>query len=144
MLNVSCVASLLLFILCIHLGTAENCCWSFEGKIMFHSCLILDFSCSTVWVSFVLFFKILYVQKLTSFLGMTGYYMKFIHQYSGTSALLLLQRDKPWVWSPECAVAVQILKAHLTPPPVSAHFDISNHTLVTCNASSMATGTVLS
>lgn len=38
----------------------------------------------------------------------------------------------------------QDLKAQLTSPPVLAHFDRSSHTLVTCDASAMAIGAVLS
>ncbi|XDV17018.1 hypothetical protein PO909_016473 [Leuciscus waleckii] len=39
--------------------------------------------------------------QLASFLGMTGYYMKFMPQYSAITAPLhqLLRRDEPWVWS---------------------------------------------
>ena len=84
--------------------------------------------------------------QLASFLGMTGYYMKFRPQYSAITAPLrqLLQKDEPWVWSPEYTEAVQTLKAQLTSPPVLAHFDISSHTLLTCDTSAMAIGTVLS
>lgn len=84
--------------------------------------------------------------QLASFLGMTGYYMKFMPHYSAITAPLrqLLWRDEPWVWSLECTKAVQTLKAQLTSPPVLAHFDISSHTLVTCDTSAMAIGAVLS
>ena len=56
----------------------------------------------------------------------------------------LLRRNEPLVWSPECTKAVQTLKAQLTLPPVLAHFDISSRTMVTCDASAMAIGAVLS
>ena len=78
--------------------------------------------------------------QLASFLGMIGYYMKFMPQYSAITAPLcqLLRRDEPCVWPPECTKAVQTLKAQLTSAPVLAHFDISSHTLVTCDTSAMA------
>ena len=84
--------------------------------------------------------------QLASFLGMTGYYMKFMPQYSAITAPLrqLLRRDELRVCPLECTEAVQTLKTQLTSPPVLAHFDISSHTLVTCDASAMAIGTVLS
>ncbi len=38
--------------------------------------------------------------QVASFLGMTGYYLKFIPHYSATTAPLrrLLRKDEPWVW----------------------------------------------
>ncbi len=81
-----------------------------------------------------------------SFLGMTGYYMKFLPHYSATTALLrrLLRKDEPWVWSQACSDAVRALKVQLTTAPVLAHFDISSPTWVTCDASATAIGAVLS
>ncbi|KAG1942067.1 hypothetical protein F2P79_015758 [Pimephales promelas] len=84
--------------------------------------------------------------QLASFLDMMSYYMKFMPQYSAITASLrqLLRRDEPWVWSLECTKAVQTLEAQITSPPVLTHFDISSHTLVTCDASALAMGAVLS
>ena len=84
--------------------------------------------------------------ELSSLLGMTGYYLKFLPQYSDTTAPLrqLLRKDVPWVWSRTCSDAVRALKFQLTSPPVLAHFDIASPTLVTCDASSVAIGAVLS
>lgn len=84
--------------------------------------------------------------QLASFLGMTGYYLKFLPHYSAITAPLrqLLRREEPWVWSPECSDAVHTLKTQLTTTPVLAHFDIASPTFVTCDASATAIGAVLS
>ena len=84
--------------------------------------------------------------QVASLLGMAGYYLKFLPQYSDTTAPLrrLLRKDEPWVWSQACSDAVRALKMQLVSPPVLAHFDIASPTLVTCDASSVAIGAVLS
>ncbi|KAG1940200.1 retrotransposable element [Pimephales promelas] len=84
--------------------------------------------------------------QVASFLGMTGYYLKFLPHYSATTAPLrhLLRKDEPWIWSQACSEAVQALKVQLTTAPVLAHFDISSPTMVTCDASATAIGAVLS
>ncbi|XP_036384580.1 uncharacterized protein K02A2.6-like [Megalops cyprinoides] len=84
--------------------------------------------------------------QIASFLGMTAYYLRFVPQYSETTAPLrrLLKHNEPWVWTPACSDAVQRLKMQLTTPPVLAHFDLASPTLVTCDASAIAIGAVLS
>ncbi|KAL0150690.1 hypothetical protein M9458_053994, partial [Cirrhinus mrigala] len=84
--------------------------------------------------------------QVASFLGMTGYYLKFLLRYSNTTAPLcqLLRKDEPWVWTQECTEAVHNLKAQLTSPPILSHFSTSCKTMVTCDASATAIGAVLS
>lgn len=84
--------------------------------------------------------------QVASFLGMTAYYLRFLPQYSTTTAPLreLLKKDVPWVWTHACSAAIQQLKAQLTSPPVLAHFDLSSPTILTCDASNIAVGAVLS
>ena len=84
--------------------------------------------------------------QLSSFLGMTAYYLRFLPHYSETTAPLraLLKKDVPWSWTPPCSAAVRRLKSQLTSPPVLAHFDLMSPTLVTCDASNTAVGAVLS
>ncbi|KAJ8356569.1 hypothetical protein SKAU_G00193630 [Synaphobranchus kaupii] len=66
--------------------------------------------------------------------------------YSTTTAPLreLLKKDVPWVWTRACSTAVQQLKAQVTLPPVLAHFDLSSPTILTCDASNISVGAVLS
>ncbi|KAL0194770.1 hypothetical protein M9458_008342, partial [Cirrhinus mrigala] len=82
--------------------------------------------------------------QVASFLGMTGYYLKFHLRYSNTTAPLrqLLRKDEPWVWTQECTEAVHNLKAQLTSPPILLHFSTSCKTMVTCDASATAIGAV--
>ncbi|KAJ8332536.1 hypothetical protein SKAU_G00423250 [Synaphobranchus kaupii] len=84
--------------------------------------------------------------QVASFLGMMAYYLRFLPQYSTTTAPLreLLKKDVPWVWTRACSTAVRQLKAQLTSPPVLAHFDLSSPTILTCDASNRAVGAVLS
>ncbi|XP_062373903.1 uncharacterized protein K02A2.6-like [Sardina pilchardus] len=84
--------------------------------------------------------------QVASFLGMTAYYLRFLPQYSYTTAPLrkLMKNDEPWLWTPACAEAVHRLKSQLTSPPVLAHFDPASPTLVTCDASAIAIGAVMS
>lgn len=84
--------------------------------------------------------------QLSSFLGMTAYYLRFLPKYSENTAPLraLLKQDAPWSWTPSCSAAIRRLKSQLTSPPVLAHFDLLSPTLVTCDASNTAVGAVLS
>lgn len=84
--------------------------------------------------------------QLASFLGMTAYYMRFLPQYSTVTAPLrmLLKHDAPWVWTPDCQAAFDDLKQLLTTSPVLAHFQLECPTVVTCDASAVALGAVLS
>ncbi|KAJ8368319.1 hypothetical protein SKAU_G00083470 [Synaphobranchus kaupii] len=84
--------------------------------------------------------------QVASFLGMTAYYLRFLPQYSQTTAPLrqLLKKEEPWNWTAACSRAFHSLKTQLTTPPILAHFDPSSPTLVTCDASAGAVGAVLS
>ncbi|KAJ8332651.1 hypothetical protein SKAU_G00424400 [Synaphobranchus kaupii] len=84
--------------------------------------------------------------QVASFLGMTAYYLRFLPHYSAQLLVqtMLLKQDEPWLWSPACSDAVRLLKSQLTSPPVLAHFDLASPTLVTCDASAMAIGAVMS
>lgn len=86
------------------------------------------------------------VSEVSSFLGMTAYYLRFLPHYSDTTAPLrrLLRRGEPWAWSSQCADAFVTLKEQLISPPVLAHFDVDSPTLLTCDASTAAVGAVLS
>ena len=72
---------------------------------------------------------------IASFLGMTAYYLRFLPQYSSTTAplRLLLKKNAQWAWTPASKDAVMQLKAQLIAPPVLAHFDPPSPTLVTCH-----------
>uniref|UniRef100_A0A6N2LEE9 Reverse transcriptase domain-containing protein n=1 Tax=Salix viminalis TaxID=40686 RepID=A0A6N2LEE9_SALVM len=53
------------------------------------------------------------VTEIRSFLGLAGYYRRFIEGFS-----LITQKNKKWVWSEECERSFQELKRRLTTAPV--------------------------
>ena len=66
-----------------------------------------------------------------SFLGLTGYYRKFIPGYATTAAPLidLTSRARPnqVAWTPECATAFDTLKTSLCSSPVLKSPEWDNH-----------------
>lgn len=66
--------------------------------------------------------------------------------YSDSTAPLrqLLRKDAPWKWTPACHEAVRTIKHQLTSPPTLTHFSLTAPTIVTCDASGVALGAVLS
>ena len=62
------------------------------------------------------------VHQVRSFLGMAGYYRRFILDFSRISKSImgLLKNQAKFVWSPECEEAFQTLKRLLTTAPVLA------------------------
>ena len=86
------------------------------------------------------------VTELNSFLGMTNYYLRFVQGYADISSPLrcLLRKDAHWEWSTECQTAFDKLKQLVTSAPVLAHFSSTADTFVSCDASGVAIGAVLS
>ena len=86
------------------------------------------------------------VVELQSFLGMTGYYRRFINNDATLSKplVILLKKDQPWIWTPQCAAAVEEFKRQLTTAPILAMPDYKRRFLVQTDASKMGVGAVLS
>ena len=86
------------------------------------------------------------VQQLRSFLGLINYYGKFIPNLSTLLHPLnaLLQANKKWVWSSECAKAFQAAKNHLTSAVVLTHYDSSLPITLAADASAYGVGAVIS
>jgi hypothetical protein len=84
------------------------------------------------------------VHQVRSFLGLAGYYRKFIPNFSKISKPIteLLKKGSKYVWSKDCDEAFKILKKLLT-SPVLAQLDISKSFDIYCDASSTGLSCVL-
>ena len=85
------------------------------------------------------------VHQVRSFLGLAGYYRRFIPDFSKISKPMttLLKNDTKFVWSSECEEAFRTLKKLLTTAPVLAQPDIEKSFDVYCDASGKGIGCVL-
>ena len=86
------------------------------------------------------------VVELQSFLGMVGYYRRFIKGYSKIAHPLvaLLQKGVMWEWTSACETAVNTFKQALTTAPVLAMPDYKRRFIVQTDASKAGIGAVLS
>jgi hypothetical protein len=85
------------------------------------------------------------VHEVQSFLGLAGYYRRFIPDFSKIAKPMtqLLQKDTRFVWTPECDAAFHKLRTLLTSSPVLAQPDIEKPFDVYCDASGIGLGGVL-
>ncbi|KAL4154312.1 hypothetical protein QTP88_000195 [Uroleucon formosanum] len=83
---------------------------------------------------------------LRDFLGLSGYYRRFIEGYSQTAKPLtaLLNKDVPFEWSTECQRAFEMLKQKLVQAPVLQYPDFERPFILTTDASQFAIGSILS
>ena len=86
------------------------------------------------------------VREVQSFLGLAGYYRKFIQNFSKIAGPLtdLTQKDVPFVWTEECECAFITLRDALINPPVLAYPDYDQPYYLETDASNEAVGFVLS
>jgi len=85
------------------------------------------------------------VHEVRSFLGLAGYYRRFIPDFSKIAKPMtkLFKKDVKFVWSQECEFAFTALRHLLTTAPVLAQTDIENPFDVFCDASGTSLGCVL-
>ena len=85
------------------------------------------------------------VTDIRSFLGMAGYYRRFIEGFSTIAKPMtqLLKKDKTFVWTKACEKSFQQLKKKLTTAPVLIVPDIHKSFEVYCDASRKGLGCVL-
>ena len=85
------------------------------------------------------------VKQLRRFLGMVGWYARFIPGDSEFKIPLvrLLRKGQPWEWGVEQQEAFENLKKALTATPVLARPDFSRPFKIQCDASNTALGAVL-
>ncbi|WVZ70372.1 hypothetical protein U9M48_019046 [Paspalum notatum var. saurae] len=85
------------------------------------------------------------VTEIRSFLGLAGYYRRFIKDFSKTAKPLtsLTKKNVKYVWSSNCEEAFQTLKKLLTSAPVLAQPDVTKPFDVYCDAFGNGLGCVL-
>jgi hypothetical protein len=85
------------------------------------------------------------VSEVRSFLGMAGYYRRFIKGFSSIARPMidLLNKDNKFVWTPKCEESFQIIKKKLTTVPVLTLPDIHQDFVVFYDASRQGLGCVL-
>jgi ribonuclease HI len=82
---------------------------------------------------------------IQSFLGLAGYYRRFIKGFSKISKPMteLLEKDKKFEWTSACEASFQELKKRLTTAPILVVPDMEKSFSIYCDASSQGLGCVL-
>jgi hypothetical protein len=85
------------------------------------------------------------VHQIRSFLGLTGYYRRFIPDFSKIAKPMTerLNKGVKFSWDQKYEDAFHILRAHLTTAPVLAQPDVSKPFDIYCHASGIGLGCVL-
>lgn len=85
------------------------------------------------------------VRELRRFLGMTGWYRRFIANFAEISNPLteLLKKSKTFSWTDEAQRAFVNLKSRLTTAPVLINPDFTKPFIINCDASQYGVGAVL-
>ena len=87
------------------------------------------------------------VKGICSFLGLCGYYRKFVDGFSSIAKPLTDQIKKNTTkikWNAECQTAFDTLIKCITQPPLLQYPDYNMGFIVTCDASDTGMGAVLS
>jgi hypothetical protein len=85
------------------------------------------------------------VGDIRSFLGLAGYYQRFIEGFSKIIKPMtkLLEKDKKFKWMPACEASFQELKKRLTIVPILVMPDMEKLFSIYCDASDQGLGCVL-
>jgi len=86
------------------------------------------------------------IRQLKAFLGLSGYYRRFIPNFSKTVKPLteLLRKNTPFVWNRRTNEAFTTLKDLLTSEPLLQYPDFTKPFVLTTDASNEALGAILS
>jgi hypothetical protein len=85
------------------------------------------------------------VGDIWNFLGLAGYYRRFIEGFSKISKPMteLLKKDKKFEWMPACEASFQELKKRLMTAPILVMPDMEKPFSIYCDASGQGLGCVL-
>ena len=85
------------------------------------------------------------VKDIRIFLGLTGFYRRFLDCYSKLTAPLtkLLGKEIPYIWTEQCQQSFQTLKRCLTTPKVLISPDLNKEFWLFCDSSTQALGYIL-
>jgi hypothetical protein len=85
------------------------------------------------------------VSDIRSFLGLGGYYQRFIEGFSKISKPMteLLMKDKKFKWTSACEASFQELKKRLTTAPILVMLDMEKLFSIYCDVSGQGLGCVL-
>ncbi len=85
------------------------------------------------------------VEKVRSYLGLTGYYRQFIRGYADIASPLtsLLKKDAKFHWGPEQQNAFETLKVKLSSSPVLILPDYTKEFILCTDASDIGLGGIL-
>ena len=75
-----------------------------------------------------------HMKEIKQFLGLTGYYRKFVPRFADISRPLtqLMKKETKFVWTPECQKSFELLKSFLCGEPILKYADTSKpYTLYT-------------
>jgi hypothetical protein len=86
------------------------------------------------------------VSELRSFLGLCGYYRRYIKNFSAIANCLhkLTEKGRKYLWDYNCQNAFQNLKDRLISAPILGHPDFTKPFILDTDASKDAIGAVLS
>ena len=85
------------------------------------------------------------VSGVWSFLGMAGYYRRFIERFSKIAKPMtsLLEKNAKFIWTEQCQSSFEELKKRLTTTPVLVLPDLNKSFSIYCDASRLGLGCVL-
>lgn len=86
------------------------------------------------------------VKEVRSFLGLAGYYRKFLARYASVAAPLtnLTKKDSKFIWTEECEQAFQTIKNLVSSAPVLQYPKFDREFILTTDASDFAVAAILS
>jgi hypothetical protein len=85
------------------------------------------------------------VSEIRSFLGLAGYYHRFIKDFSKIAKPMtkLLETNKTFEWTKECQASFEELKKRLSSSPVLVLPDLTKKFDIYCDASRQGLGCIL-